>query len=168
MMRASIAADVTARGWNATQRAFTSWCGAEDMDAAVLWVGLSGLIPADDERFVLTVEAVQRRLQTGALVYRYECDDGLPGREGAFLLCSAWLVDALLLLGRTREAERLFDEYRRSAGATGCIPEEYDPDRGVGLGNHPQAYSHLGLILNALNLDRALHPDGRSGRVAAR
>ena len=87
-------------------------------------------------------------------VYRYHRDDGLPGAEGGFHLCAAWMIEAYLLTGRRTEAEELFDQLVDAAGPTGLLPEEYDPIAERSLGNHPQAYSHLGLIRCAQLLER--------------
>lgn len=66
------------------------------------------VIPADHPRMVAMTEAVVRRLGAGnGLLYRYrreESSDGLTGHEGAFLLCSFWLVD-----NRAKHATRLFE-----------------------------------------------------------
>jgi GH15 family glucan-1,4-alpha-glucosidase len=95
---------------------------------------------------------VERHLRRGPTVYRYRCDDGLPGVEGGFHLCTAWLIEAYLLTGRRSEAEQLFDSLAGLAGATELFPEQYDPILAISLGNHPQAYSHLGLINAAVKL----------------
>src|SRR4029450_2928306 len=86
--------------------------------------------------------------------YRYRWDDGLPGHEGGFHICSAWLIEAYLGTGRRSDAEELFEQMIACAGPTGLLPEQYDAITERGLGNHPQAYSHLGLINCALLLDR--------------
>lgn len=151
-LRDEIATTTLESGWNPETGAYTTAFGSEDLDAASLWIGLAGLVPARHPRFVSTVEAVQRELLENGTVYRYRLDDGLPGEEGGFHLCTSWLIDALLLVDRRDEAEALFEGLRRACGPTGCLPEEIDPRTGEGLGNHPQAYSHLGLALNALHL----------------
>ena len=97
--------------------------------------------------------AIEAELRSGPTVYRYRCDDGLPGSEGGFHLCAAWLIEAYLLTGRRRDAEELFEQMVDAAGPTGLLPEQYDPVAERALGNHPQAYSHLGLIRCALLLD---------------
>jgi GH15 family glucan-1,4-alpha-glucosidase len=102
------------------------------------------------------VAAVERELRAGPTVYRYHADDGLPGREGGFNLMTAWLVDALHLVGRGEDARALLDELVALAGPTGLMAEEFDPETGRALGNHPQAYTHLGVITNALRLSGAL------------
>jgi GH15 family glucan-1,4-alpha-glucosidase len=151
-LRDAIRDDVLSRGFHERVGAFTSAYGAEELDAAALHVGLSGLVDADDPRFAATVEAIERELRDGPTVYRYLHDDGLPGREGGFHICASWLVDAYLLLGRRDDAWSLFEEIAARVGGTGLLSEQLDPTTGRALGNHPQAYSHIGLIDNALAL----------------
>lgn len=145
-LRDQIGEDVLKNGWHADVQAFTTAYGGSDLDAASLHVGLSGLIEPSDERFTATVIAIEAELRSGSTVYRYRRDDGLPGNEGGFHLCAAWLIEAYLLIGRRTEAEELFQQIVDTAGPTGLLSEEYDPIAERSLGNHPQAYSHLGLI----------------------
>ncbi len=154
-LRATIARDVLSKGWNDKVGAYTVAYGYDELDAAALWIGLAGLLADDDPRFLATVLAVEAELREGPTVYRYRWDDGLPGAEGGFHLCTAWLVEAYLRTGRTADAEELFGQMLECAGPTGLLPEEYEPLTERGLGNHPQAYSHLGLIRCALELDHA-------------
>jgi len=151
-LRERIAADVLERGWKASVGSFTATYEEDQPDAATLAVGLSGLLPAYDPRFIATVETVERSLRDGPVIYRYKYDDGLPGTEGGFLLCTSWLIEAYTLIGRRQEAEALFQEYVKLAGPTGLFAEEYDSKEQRALGNHPQAYSHLGLINAAVRL----------------
>jgi GH15 family glucan-1,4-alpha-glucosidase len=151
-LRKQIAEDVLTNGYNAACGAFTAAYGMAEPDAATLWVGLSGLLRPDDERFVNTVNWIERKLRTGPTVYRYHYGDWLPGDEGGFHICTTWLIEAYCLIGRRAEAERLFEDYIALAGPTGLLSEEYDPHTGRALGNHPQAYSHLGLINAAVRL----------------
>jgi trehalose 6-phosphate phosphatase len=157
-LREKIAEDVLAHGWHGEAcggiGAFTTAYDGLDLDAASLHVGLSGLLDPSDERFAATVTAVEAELRSGSTVYRYHRDDGLPGNEGGFHLCAAWMVEAYVLTGRRSEAEELFEQLVDAAGPTGLLPEEYDPIAERSLGNHPQAYSHLGLIRCAQLLDR--------------
>jgi hypothetical protein len=146
ILRDTIAAEVLDRGWNPDVRAFTAAYDGTDLDAASLHVGLSGLLDPSDDRFRATVVAVEETLRSGPTVYRYLRDDGLPGDEGGFHLCTAWLIEAYLRVGRRADAEELFESFVRLAGPTGLLSEEYDPVAERSLGNHPQAYSHLGLI----------------------
>lgn len=150
--------DVLANGVDPERGIFTAAYGADDLDAASLWVGLSGMVAPDDPRFVRTVDAVDQALGAGPVTWRYRHDDGLPGVEGAFLICGSWMIDSLYLIGRVAEAERRFDRLCALAGPTGMMSEQYDPDEDVALGNVPQAYSHLGLIDNALRLAGRLSP----------
>ncbi|MCP2205337.1 glycoside hydrolase family 15 protein, partial [Lentzea flava] len=145
-LRDTIATDVLKNGWNDEVQSFTTAYDGDDLDAASLFVGLSGLIDPADERFQSTVTAIEAELRSGSTVYRYHRDDGLPGDEGGFHLCAAWMIEAYLLTGRRTEAEELFGQIVAAAGPTGLLPEEYDPVAERSLGNHPQAYSHLGLI----------------------
>jgi trehalose-phosphatase len=151
-LREAIAADVLARGWNEAVQAFTATYDGTELDATSLHVGLSGLLEPADQRFQATVTAVEAGLRAGGTVYRYRRDDGLPGREGGFHLCTAWLIEAYLLAGRRDDAEELFGQLTAAAGPTGLLPEEYDPVSERSLGNHPQAYSHVGLIRCAQRL----------------
>ncbi|HVS65208.1 MAG TPA: trehalose-phosphatase [Thermoanaerobaculia bacterium] len=166
ILRDEIAADVLAHGYNEEAGAFTAAYDGTDLDAAVLWVGLSGLLPPDDPLFASTVDAIAAELRDGPTVYRYRSDDGLPGREGGFHVCAFWLVDAYLLLGRHGEAVELFESVCALAGPTGVLSEQYDPVAGIALGNVPQAYSHLGLIGSALRIEAAQKEHAlRGGRV---
>lgn len=154
-LRSRIEADVLTNGWNDEVGHFTTAYDGTDIDASVLAVGLFGLIEAHDPRFAATIAAVETWLREGTTVYRYRHEDGLPGEEGGFNLMTSWLIDAKIMTGDLADAEHLFTNYLELAGPTGLIPEEVDPHTGRGLGNHPQAYSHLGLINNACNLAEA-------------
>ncbi|MFI6094332.1 glycoside hydrolase family 15 protein [Lentzea sp. NPDC051213] len=155
VLRDKIAAEVLGHGWNPGVGAFTTAYDGTDLDAASLHVGLSGLLDPADERFHATVVAIEEVLRSGPTVYRYLRNDGLPGDEGGFHLCTAWLIEAYLLVGRRADAEELFESFAGLAGPTGLLPEEYDPVNERSLGNHPQAYSHLGLIRCARLLDES-------------
>jgi trehalose 6-phosphate phosphatase len=145
-LRDRIAENVLDQGWHDGVQAYTVAYGFPEMDASSLWIGLSGLLADDDPRFLQTVLRVEAELRAGPTVYRYKWDDGMPGKEGGFHICTAWLIEAYLRTGRRADAEELFDLMLATAGPTGLLPEQYDPDLERGLGNHPQAYSHLGLI----------------------
>ena len=151
-LRDLIANDVLENGWKPDIESFSAAYDGDDLDASVLAVGLWGLLPADDERFVSTVTTLERELRRGPTVYRYLEDDGLPGREGGFNLMTSWLIDALVLTGRHDDAARLFRALCGLVGATGIMAEQFQPETGRALGNIPQAYSHLGVINNALRL----------------
>ena len=165
VLRDQIKEDILTHGWNDEIGSFTTAYDGNDLDASVLAVGLFGLLEPDDPRFAATIEAVETWLRDGDTVYRYKHDDGLPGEEGGFNLMTSWLIDSMILTGRIDEARKLFDSYLQLAGATGLLAEQYDPRTGRALGNHPQAYSHLGLINNACNLSEAANGSGGRSRA---
>ena len=152
LLRDTIAAEILSEGWNPEVGAFTAAYGSTDLDSAALAVGLSGLVPPEDPRLAATIDAIEAQLRVGPTVYRYRGDDGLPGKASGFNLMTSWLIDAKILIGDLDGARALFDDYVALAGPTGLMSEEYDSVTGQARGNFPQAYSHLGLIENALNL----------------
>jgi GH15 family glucan-1,4-alpha-glucosidase len=156
VLRDEIRDDLLTNGWKDDVGSFTSAYDGADLDASVLVLTTCGLLDRDDERLEQTVRSIETELRAGPTVYRYHADDGLPGREGGFNLMTSWLIDALDVVGRRDDALALLDELVTLAGPTGLLAEEYDPETGRALGNHPQAYSHLGLINNALRLSDSL------------
>jgi alpha,alpha-trehalase len=149
-VREEIRGEILTRGWNESVGAFTQSFGSVDLDAAVLLIGLVGFLPADDARVAGTVEAVRRQLvDERGLVLRYRADDGLSGTEGSFLLCTFWLAEALARIGRPDEAEQVLESAAGYATDLGLLAEEVDAGSGELLGNFPQAFSHLGLVLAA-------------------
>jgi GH15 family glucan-1,4-alpha-glucosidase len=156
--REAVQREVCERGYEPERNTFTQSYGSRGLDAATLLIPAVGFLPPDDERVVGTVEAVQRELCRDGFVLRYdttEAADGLPPGEGAFLPCSFWLADALTLIGRLDEARELFDRLTGLANDVGLLAEEYDPRLGRQVGNFPQAFTHVGLVNTAMNLDRA-------------
>ena len=167
-IRDRVAADVLANGYDEDLGAYTAAYGSGDLDAAVLLLPILGIEPEGSPRVAGTVDAIRARLGAGGpLVYRYLGDDGLPGREGAFLPCSFWLVQALARLGRTAEARDVFDELVALGGPLGLYAEELDPGSGEQLGNFPQALTHAALLQAALALD-APTETSTSGRRGSR
>jgi GH15 family glucan-1,4-alpha-glucosidase len=154
--RDAIRESILTHGWNPERRAFTISYESDELDASLLVMPLIKFLPATDERVLATIERIQEELCDGALVYRYRFDDGLPEGEGAFLLCSFWMVDALTLAGRIDEAVERFEQLIAYASCHGLLSEEVDPATGTALGNYPQAFSHIGLINSALTLTEAL------------
>ncbi|QOT15590.1 trehalase-like domain-containing protein [Paenarthrobacter sp. YJN-5] len=142
----TIREEVLREGWDSSVASYTVAYDSPDLDAAVLHIGLSGLLDVHDQRFLDTVTAVERELRVGPTVFRYRYDDGLPGLEGGFHICTTWLIEAYLAVGRLDDALELFNRLVALFGPTGLLPEEYDPGTETHLGNHPQAYSHLGFI----------------------
>lgn len=151
--------------WDEKLQSFTEHLGGGGLDASLLTLSLRRVIKADHPNMVATTRAVSGRLRAGkGLLYRYlpeESPDGIAGHEGAFLLCSFWLVDNLAMQGRLDEALELYDSLCARAGALGLLPEEIDPSTGAFLGNYPQAFSHIGVISSGVNLTRLLRKEGR-------
>jgi GH15 family glucan-1,4-alpha-glucosidase len=144
--------EVLERGWNPRKQSFVQHYDSEAADASNLLIPLMDFLPPDDPRVVSTVECIRRELSHGPFVHRYrtsEIDDGLPGSEGAFTLCSFWMVQVLARMGRVQEARQLFQELLKCANHVGLYSEMVDPKTGQFLGNFPQAFTHIGLILAA-------------------
>lgn len=146
--------------WDADTGSLTEHLGGGGLDASLLALPLRRVVRADDPRMIATTDAIVRRLGAGnGLLFRYlpqESPDGVQGHEGAFLLCSFWLVDNLAWQGRLEEASDLFESLCRRASPLGLLPEQIDPGTGAFLGNYPQAFSHVGLISSAVNLARSM------------
>jgi alpha,alpha-trehalase len=143
-------------GWNAEIGAFTQVLGGGELDASSLLISSVGFLPPDDPRVLATIEATERNLtDTHGLVYRYRGDDGLPGEEGTFLLCTFWLAEALARAGQARRAREVFDRAAAYLNDVGLLAEEVDPGSGELLGNFPQAFSHIGLINAAWAIHQA-------------
>ncbi|MEC4017719.1 glycoside hydrolase family 15 protein [Streptomyces sp. H27-D2] len=153
-MRDEVHSEVCEKGYDSARSTFTQSYGSQELDAATLLIPRVGFLPATDPRVIGTVEAIRRELNQDGLVRRYSTDatsvDGLPGGEGAFLVCSFWLADALHLTGRGKEAVALFERLLELRNDVGLLAEEYDPVTRRHLGNFPQAFSHVGLVGTAL------------------
>ncbi|RKQ90222.1 GH15 family glucan-1,4-alpha-glucosidase [Solirubrobacter pauli] len=155
--RDEIHAEVCDRGFDRDRGTFTQSYGSRALDAALLLMPAVGFLAGTDERVVGTIDAVERELSHDGFLLRYsteEADDGLPPGEGAFLPCSFWLVDALVLSGRRDRALALFERLSSLTNDLGLLSEEYDPVARRQVGNFPQAFSHLALVNSALLLSR--------------
>jgi GH15 family glucan-1,4-alpha-glucosidase len=160
-IRDTIHEDVCTHGFDAEQGAFVQSYGSKWLDASLLMMPLVGFLPASDARVRGTVDAIERRLTHQGFVSRYETVpeiDGLPPGEASFLLCSFWLVDNYVLLGRSGDAQRLFERLLSVRNDVGLLAEGYDVRRRRQAGNFPQAFSHVGLINTALNLSQWRSP----------
>ncbi|HEX5496140.1 MAG TPA: glycoside hydrolase family 15 protein [Mycobacteriales bacterium] len=146
--REQIHAAIEEHGWNASVGAYTQAFGSDVLDAAVLAMPTVGYTAAGSPRMRATIDAVQERLTDHrGLVFRYlDADDGFGGREGTFVLCTFWLAHCLALVGEVDRARALFDTAAAHANDVGLFSEEIDPTTGGLLGNHPQAFSHIGLV----------------------
>ena len=162
-IRDEIYREIMDRAWDQKIDAFVQSYGSDCMDASNLLMPLLFFVSPTDPRMLRTINRIQERLSLDSLVHRYDIPegnspDGLPGREGAFSICSFWLVEALTRAGRVDEARLLFEKMLGYANHVGLYAEEIG-HCGEALGNFPQAFTHLGLISAAFNLNRILGGD---------
>jgi GH15 family glucan-1,4-alpha-glucosidase len=153
--RDDIHATVCRDGFDAEMNSFVQVFGGKALDASLLMIPMVGFLPADDSRVIGTIAAIERDLIEDGFVLRYRTEtkeDGLPGREGAFLACSFWLVQALHLCGREADARAHFERLLALVNDVGLLSEEYDPRAKRFTGNFPQAFSHVALVTTALLL----------------
>jgi GH15 family glucan-1,4-alpha-glucosidase len=151
--------EVCRRGFDHRRGVFVQYYGSDRLDASLLMIPLVGFLPPTDARVRGTVEAIERDLVVDGFVHRYapagaEHVDGLPAGEGAFLPCTFWLVDNLVVLGRIAEARTLFGRLLGLCNDVGLLSEEYDPAHERLVGNFPQAFTHVTLVNSARNLSR--------------
>lgn len=166
--RDAIQADVLAHGYDPARNTFVQAYGEQALDAANLRLPLVNFLPATDPRMVGTLDATMQELMGPRdLLYRYRTTasddaatspatthDGLAGSEGAFTICTCWLITDLCEQGRNEEARRHFEALLRFASPLGLFAEEIDFATGAQLGNFPQALTHIGLINAAVRLDQ--------------
>jgi GH15 family glucan-1,4-alpha-glucosidase len=150
---------VLERGWSEKRQAYAQAFDSDELDAAQLLMPIVGFLPATDERMRSTIEAIARDLTEDGLVLRYRNTeglnaDGLEGEEGTFVICSFWLASCLAQAGEIERAEELFARLSGYANDLGLLGEEVDAATGEQLGNFPQAFSHIGLIKAAWDIDR--------------
>ncbi|HLK63124.1 MAG TPA: glycoside hydrolase family 15 protein [Bryobacteraceae bacterium] len=147
------------QGWSEGKHAFTQHFGSDALDASALMMPLMLFVSPKDPRMISTIARIRKDLVSDSLVHRYRigeaAEDGLPGGEGFFTVCSFWLVEAMARAGMLEEAQLLFEKLLSYANHLGLFSEEISP-KGEMLGNFPQALTHLGLISAAYNLDRLL------------
>jgi GH15 family glucan-1,4-alpha-glucosidase len=156
-LREKIRKEIFSKGFDEELQTFVRSYGSKELDAANLLMPQVGFISAADPKMKSTIDAtIKNLLAEDKFVYRYLTEDGLPGKEGAFLICSFWLVNCLTLAGRVSEAQKLLDSMAGYANHLGLFSEELDPETGNMLGNFPQAFTHMGFITAAVNLNRAI------------
>ena len=145
--RDAIRAAILEQGWSDAAGAFTQTFGGTQLDASNLLIPIVGFLPPNDSRVIATIDATERGLTDDkGLVYRYRADDGLAGDEGAFLLCTFWLAEALARAGEPERAREVFERAAAYCNDVDLLSEEVDVSTGELLGNFPQAFSHVGLI----------------------
>jgi len=144
---------IMTKGWSERTKAFKQSFEDDHLDASNLMLPIIGFIDGKDPKMLSTLDATMEQLVVNGMVYRYiDAPEGLSGKEATFILCTFWLVSALVLAGRVEEARRIFDNMLSKASPLGLFAEEYDPESGEQIGNFPQAFSHLGVIHAAINL----------------
>lgn len=157
---------IMTEGWNPRLKSFVQAAGTDTLDAANLLMPLVHFIAPTDPRMLGTLDRTMETLVSDSLVYRYQLDgefftdDGLAGGEGTFSMCTFWLVEALTRAGRLEDARIIFEKMLTYCNHLGLYSEEIGPT-GEALGNFPQAFTHLGLVSAAINLNSRL--DGASG-----
>jgi GH15 family glucan-1,4-alpha-glucosidase len=151
--RDKIHRQVCERGYNPRKKAFTQSYGSNALDASLLLMPMIGFLPPDDPRVIGTIDAIERELMVKGLVLRYRVADtrvdGLAGGEGVFLPCSFWFASCLHMIGRKRQARQLFERLLKLRNDLGLLSEEYDPVSRRQLGNFPQAFTHVSLVIAA-------------------
>lgn len=160
--------DIIDRGWSDELESFVQSYGSETLDASNLIIPLVFFLSPTDPKVLSTIKAIMKPYNKGgllanSLVYRYNVthtDDGIGSDEGTFNICSFWLVEALTRAGRfepkyLNEARLIFERMLGFANHVGLYAEETGHS-GEGLGNFPQAFTHLALISAAFNLDKTL------------
>jgi GH15 family glucan-1,4-alpha-glucosidase len=158
-LRNDIHDEVCRLGFSRELNSFVQFYGSKELDASLLLMPLIGFLPPEDARVQGTVAAIEKNLMQDGLVARYNARssvDGLVGNEGAFLACSFWMVDTYILQGRIDEARSLFEHLLSLRNDVGLLAEEYDAKEQRQLGNFPQAFSHLALIISAHNLSAVI------------
>lgn len=163
--RRAIHRAVTSKAYSEKLGSFVQAFDNELMDASLLRMHQVRFLPASDERLAGTARAILKGLGDGVLIKRYDpaLRKDSPGPEGAFFMCSFWLIDALAREGRVDQAERMFTQMLGFASPLGLFAEECDLATGDLLGNYPQAFTHLALVGAAVNMERAR--ERKLGRV---
>jgi GH15 family glucan-1,4-alpha-glucosidase len=146
------------KGWNEELQAFVQYDGSDVLDASNLLMPLTGFVSPYDPKWLSTLDAIDKTLVSDSLVYRYDpkaSPDGLRGSEGTFSICTFWYVSALARSGRVPAARLTFEKMLTYANHLGLFSEEIGAT-GEQLGNFPQAFTHLSLIVAAMDLDGCL------------
>jgi GH15 family glucan-1,4-alpha-glucosidase len=142
--------------WDDEKQAFMQFPGAQTVDASAMLMPLFRIIGPKDPRWLSTLKRIEEELVTDSLVYRYRPEiaapDGFTSKEGTFSTCSFWYVECLSRSGQLDKARFCFEKMLGYANHLGLFSEQLGFE-GEHLGNFPQAFTHLGLISAALNLD---------------
>ena len=157
--RDEIYKDIFQNFWDSKRETFVQYKGGDTLDASNLLMPLVRFISPVDPRWLATLRSLEQHLVYDALVYRYRTGKGggddLPGEEGTFTMCSFWYAECLSRSGDLEKARFSFEKMLGYANHLGLYSEELGP-RGEHLGNFPQAFTHLGLISAAYDIDKRL------------
>ena len=156
--RDAIYEEVMSKGWNAKKGSFVRHYGSEALDASLLLMPVVEFVGSTDPRWLATLERVQEELTYDVLVERYEgesASEGPADSQGAFGVCSFWLVECLTRAGRLDEARLALEKMFSYANHLRLYAEKIGYS-GESLGNFPHAFTHLALITAVVRLDRAL------------
>lgn len=164
-IRTQIYEQVMAQGWNEKKHSFVQYYGSDALDASALLMVSAGFISSKEPRMLATIEHIQQKLTSGALVYRYNPEVAASSgtgnsQEGTFGACSFWLVGNLARAGHLDKARLLLEKVLSYSNHVGLYAEEISPT-GEALGNFPQAFTHLALITACIALDEALNKHGQ-------
>jgi GH15 family glucan-1,4-alpha-glucosidase len=161
--------------WDEEKKAFMQFPGSSTVDASALLMPLVRFISPKDPRWMSTLKRIEDELVTDSLVYRYRPElaapdgladtlaDGAVSREGTFSMCTFWYVECLSRAGQLDKSRFYFEKMLGYANHLGLYSEQLGFE-GQHLGNFPQAFTHLGLISAAYNLNKQLN-DNRNKNV---
>lgn len=153
--------------WDEKRKAFMQYAGAATVDASTLLMPLVRFISPKDPRWLSTLDRIEKELVSDSLVYRYRPDiaapDGFIGHEGTFSMCTFWYVECLSRAGQLEKARFYFEKMLGYANHLGLYSEQLGFE-GEHLGNFPQAFTHLGLISAAYNLNKQFN-DARNKKT---
>ncbi len=154
--RKDIRETIEEHGFDRERGIFVQCFDEPGLDAALLLLPRVNFVEFDDPRMVSTARAIHEELGAEGFVRRYLRDDGLPGKEGAFLACSFWLAECYAHQDALQDAREVFDRAMSAASPNGLFSEQVDPDSGELLGNFPQTLTHLSHIEAALALSHGV------------
>jgi GH15 family glucan-1,4-alpha-glucosidase len=146
--------------WDKEKQAFMQYPGADTVDASALLMPLVRFISPKDPKWLSTLKRIEEELVSDTMVYRYRPDaaapDGFVSHEGTFSMCTFWYLECLSRSGQLEKARFYFEKMLGYANHLGIYSEQLG-FKGEHLGNFPQAFTHMGLISAAFNLNKQLN-----------
>ncbi|MEO5970063.1 MAG: glycoside hydrolase family 15 protein, partial [Bdellovibrionia bacterium] len=153
---------IESRAYHPLLNVYTRALNEPELDASLLVMPLVGYCEANEPRYLATQTQIIHQLGKNGLIYRYpQGSDGFSEPEGAFTLCNFWLAEAFAKAGNLGEAEKWFNAVSCCLPPSGLSSEELNPENREYLGNHPQGFSHIGLINAALAIEELLEKKGK-------